>query len=169
MGSRQATFGNTQPTPSSVRHMTVVRERDRGHVNAFLESHHPLGQVPGWLACWSARYADSIVALVVIGRPAARTLDDGTTVSINRYALRDDRPANTGSWLIGQVRPWCRLEGYDRLIAYAGVSGEFGTVYSAAGFECCSVTTADGSGWTNRDDRVEHADYRRRRWEYSLQ
>jgi hypothetical protein len=149
--------------------LKLVRERERQPVNEFLEQRHPLGSVPGWKACFSARYKDSIVAIVVVGRPVARAADDGTELSITRYCRRDDRPANTGSWLIARARQWPRLEGYEAISAHAGVAGNYGTVYEAAGFEVVDVTVADGSGWlTHGDDRETWDDYERRKWAYQL-
>jgi hypothetical protein len=56
------------------------------------------------------------------------------------------------------------------MIAYAGVAGNFGTVYSAAGFELdYEEEEADGSGWQNRENRDSCEDYMRKRWSYSLQ
>lgn len=157
------------PRPSSVGDLQFVRERSRKTVNAFLERWHPLGTVPGWKACFSARYADSIVAVVIVGRPVGRHSDDGAELSITRFARRDDRPDNTGSWLIARGRQWARLEGYETLTAHAGVAGNHGTVYEAAGFECTDVSQVDGSGWQSREDRDEWADYQRRKWSYDLQ
>lgn len=168
--SDQSTSGLVQPpTPSSVDDLTLTRERSRQPVNAFLEHRHPLGAVPGWKACFSARYKDSIVALVVLGRPVARMADDGSELSITRFCRRDDRPANTGSWLIARARNWAALEGYDTLSAHSGVAGNYGTVYEAAGFECADVTMADGKGWLSQgDDRDTWDDYERRKWVYEL-
>jgi len=152
-------------TPNSVNELELTRERTRQPVNEFLEQRHPLGSVPGWKACFSGRYRDSIVAVVVVGRPVSRAADDGTELSITRYARRDDRPDNTGSWLIARARDWTRLEGYETLTAHAGVAGNYGTVYEAAGFECRDVTMADGSGWLSQgDDRDTWNDYERRKW-----
>lgn len=154
-----------QPTASSTDDLVLTRERERMPVNEFLEQRHPLGSVPGWKACFSARYQDSIVAVVVVGRPVAREADAGTELSITRYCRRDDRPANTGSWLIARARNWARLEGFDTLSAHAGVAGNYGTVYEAAGFECVDITAADGSGWlTQGEDRETWDDYERRKW-----
>lgn len=185
------------PTPPSISHCALVRERDKHRVNEFLEMRHPLGGVPGWKACFSARYRDSIVALVVIGRPVSTHSDDGTELSITRYCRRDDRPANTGSWLIARARQWAYLEGYETLSAHAGVAGNFGTTYEAAGFvlDCphcdwtghsnglsdgetegdtcpdCGrrpVAHADGDTWTHRPNRKSWDDYERRKWVYQL-
>lgn len=154
-----------QPSPSSVGDLVLTRERDRQPVNGFLEQRHPLGSVPGWKACFGARYRDSIVAVVVVGRPVARTADDGTELSITRFCRRDDRPANTGSWLIARARKWAELEGYETLSAHAGVAGNYGTVYEACGFDVGDVRMADGSGWLSQgDDRETWDDYKRRKW-----
>lgn len=153
------------PTASSTDSLQLVRERDKALVNEFLEQRHPLGGVPGWKACFGARYRDSLVAVVVVGRPVARMADDGTELSITRYCRRDDRPANTGSWLIARARNWARLEGYDTITANSGVAGNYGTVYEAAGFECQQIRQADGEGWLSQgDDRETWDDYERRKW-----
>ena len=155
----------TPPSASSVDDLTVTRERSRNTVNSFLQRHHPLGTTQFWHACFGARYQGVLVACVVLERPSARMLDDGTVVELTRLGLRDDRPANTGSWLIARARQWADLEGFDRLIAYAGVAGNRGTVYEAAGFNCDDIAQADGSGWTTHsDDRRTWDDYERRRW-----
>lgn len=157
------------PVAPSVDDLELCRERKRAPVNEFLEQRHPLGGVPGWKACFSARYRDMIVAVVVVGRPTARMADDGTELSITRFCRRDDRPDNTGSWLIARARQWTYLEGYDAITAHAGVAGNYGTVYEAAGFECTGITMADGQGWlTQGDDRETWDDYERRKWECEL-
>lgn len=158
------------PTPPNLDALSLTRERERQPVNEFLEQRHPLGSVPGWKACFGARYRDSLVAVLVVGRPVSRVADDGTELSITRYCRREDRPANTGSWLIGQAREWARLEGFDTLTAHAGVAGNYGTVYEAAGFEVSDITAADGTGWlTQGEDRETWEDYERRKWAYELQ
>lgn len=157
------------PAAASVDDLALVRERERKPVNEFLEQRHPLGDVPGWKACFSARYQDSLVAVVVLGRPVARMADDGTELSITRFCRRDDRPDNTGSWLIARARRWARLEGFDTLSAHAGVAGNYGTVYEATGFEVTDVTMADGKGWLSQgDDRETWDNYERRKWTYDL-
>lgn len=153
------------PAAPSVDALELVRERTKQPVNEFLEQRHPLGGVPGWKACFSGRYQDSIVGLVVVGRPTARMADDGTELSITRFCRRDDRPANFGSWLIARARTWAELEGFDSITAHAGVAGNPGTVYEAAGFDIEEVRMADGSGWLRHGgDRETWDDYERRKW-----
>jgi len=107
---------------------------------------------------------------LVLFAPVALLADDGTEISISRFARRGDRPANTGSWIIARAREWCRLEGYDTLSAHAGVSGNYGTTYKATGFSVDGEpVVADGDGWTSHgDDRETWDDYERRKWEYDL-
>lgn len=156
------------PSPGSTDDLELVRERTKRPVNEFLEQNHPLGGVPGWKAAFSARYRDSIVAVVVLGRPVARADDDGSELSITRFARRGDRPDNTGSWLIARARQWARLEGYDTLSAHAGVAGNYGTVYEAAGFECVRDVQDTSERWNSREGRKTFGEYRRRKWEYDL-
>jgi len=156
------------PSPASLKDLELTRERGRKEVNNFLERNHPQGDVPGWLACFGARYQGHLVGCVVVGRPVARNLDNGDVIEIRRIGIREDRPANMASWLVARSRKWAALEGYERMITYAGVAGNYGTVYEAAGFTCDQTTSADGSGWTNRKERDNWEDYERRRWSYEL-
>lgn len=158
----------TPPAAASVDDLSLVRERTQRPVNEFLEQRHPLGSVPGWKACFSARHGDMLVAVVVLGRPVSRQADDGTELSITRFCRRDDRPMNTGSWLIARARQWAYLEGYDTLSAHAGVAGNYGTVYEATGFQCVKLDTANGRGWLSREGRGSWDDYERRKWVYDL-
>jgi len=165
--SNQSVISNP-PSPSSVNHLELSRERSRKQVNQFLNRVHPRGEVPGWKACFGARYQGYLVACLVVGRPNSKYSDDGNTLEINRFGIRDDRPANTGSWLISRVVRWAELEGFNRMITFAGVSGEKGTVYQASGFDLIETTISDGSSWTYREDRDSWDDYKRRKYELTL-
>lgn len=150
--------------------LELVAERGEGSrtlVNRFLEAvGHPRGGVQFWHFAWTARTGDSIVAAIVLERPSSRHQDDGDTVEITRLAARPERPHNTCSWLIARARKWADLSGYDRILAYAGIGDNYGTVYEAAGFEQeGDAVVSDGSGWTTQDEtRDTWADYERRRW-----
>lgn len=159
------------PTPTSVTDLAVSRERSRSEVNNFLEADivgHQLGSVPGWKAAFGARYDDELIAVCVLGRPVARHIDADEVISISRFATLPTRPANTGSWLIARARNWARLEGYHKMIAYAGVAGNYGTIYEAAGFELVKEDNARGDSWNSREDRRTVSEFTRRKWEYIL-
>lgn len=159
------------PAPDSVADLNLSRERSRTEVNNFLEADivsHQLGSVPGWKAAFGARYDEELVAVCVLGRPVARHIDADEVISISRFAAVPTRPANTGSWLIARARRWARLEGYQKLIAYAGVAGNYGTIYEASGFELRKVDEARGDNWNSRENRRSVSDFTRRKWEYVL-
>lgn len=157
------------PEPPSVGHMAFVRERGDGartRVNQFLDHPvvgHELGGIQGWKAAWSARYKDYTIAVIVLGRPA-RNVSDSSEISVTRMAAHPHRPANTGSWMLAKARTWARLEGYDRIAAHAGIGGNAGTVYKAAGFEQVKAEWANGGGYANRPGRAVRPDYLRRKW-----
>ena len=169
--TEEARHGMTLPTAQSVNDLTLTRERKKKPVNVFINEFHELGPLHIWKACFAARYRGNIVGVVVLKRPASPAVDDGHTISIARFATRPDRPANTGSWLIAKARTWAVLEGWDEMIAYAGVADNRGVVYSAAGFKCendDNPAKGGGDGWTNRDGREELPEYEKRKWTYNL-
>jgi GNAT superfamily N-acetyltransferase len=161
-------YGWSIPSPPDVGSLTLTRERERQPVDAFVNQWHTLELGPGWKACFGARYRDRLVAVCVIGRPKGRHADDGTELAITRYCARPDAPQNTGSWLIAQARDWARLEGYDTISAHAGVAGNLGNIYQAAGFDLVDESEADGDNWTSRRGRSGHGNYTRRKYVYEL-
>lgn len=159
------------PTPTSVDDLRLTRERSRSEVNDFLDAEvvgHELGSVPGWKAAFGARFDDELVAVCVLGRPVARHIDADEVISISRFAALPTRPANTGSWLIARAREWARLEGYRKMIAYAGVAGNYGTIYEASGFELAKKDEAQGDSWNSRENRRTVPDFTRRKWKCML-
>jgi hypothetical protein len=153
--------------PSSVAQLQLTRERSRNEINEFLESdpvNHKLGGVPGWKAAFGARYNSELIAVCVVGRPVARMVDADKEISITRFGAKPKRPANTGSWLIARARNWAYLEGFERISAHAGVAGNEGTMYAAAGFELVREEPADGDSWQSREDRNTVENFTRRKW-----
>jgi hypothetical protein len=156
------------PTPPSVDDLSVTRERERRPVEAFVHRWHSLELGPGWKACFGARYHNQLVAVCVVGRPKARHADDGSELAITRYCSRPDAPHNTGTWLIAKARDWAKLEGYSSISAHAGVEGNRGDIYRAAGFDLVDESEADGNNWTSRRGRTGHGNYTRRKYVYEL-
>lgn len=160
-----------RPKPNSVSDLDLTRERSRTEINQFLQSdsvNHKLGSVPGWKAAFGARYDGELIAVCVLGRPVARRIDHSRVISISRFGSLPTRPENTGSWLIGQSRVWARLEGFRKIIAYAGAAGNYGTIYDAAGFDLEKIDESSGDGWENRKDRQGISKFTRRKWVYEL-
>lgn len=169
--SERARYGMEMPTPPSTDDLSLSRERKKKPVNVFLSELHELGPVHAWKACFAARYRGSIVGVCLLSTPTSRYLDDGDTIELQRFCTRPDRPANTGSWLIAKARKWAALEGYDEMIAYAGIAGNRGVVYDGSGFVCVNGNDpgqGGGDGWTNRDGRTPIDVYEKRKWTYDL-
>jgi hypothetical protein len=64
--------------PSSVKNLTLTRERSRNEVNKFLENNrvdHKLGGTNGWLACFGGRHNGNLYGVCVISRPTSRHMD----------------------------------------------------------------------------------------------
>ena len=160
----------------STSHLSLRAERGSGaraRVNGFLKHpavayrHDPVTK-PFRIAL-TATYRGRETAMAVLGRPSGRHNADGRTVELYRFAAHPDRPANTGSWLLSHCCAWSRLEGYDRLLTYAGVQNDNeGTMYQAAGFELMDTTTADRSEWQSREGRTGGGTYQKRRYQRVL-
>jgi hypothetical protein len=95
-------------------------------------------------------------------------VDEDKEISITRYGSRPETPSNAGSWLIARARKWAFLEGYQRISAHAGVAGNKGTIYSAAGFKLVREEKARGDSWESREGRSSVDDFVRRKWIYKL-
>lgn len=179
-------------TPRRCGDLTVERTRSLKDVNRFLDHpalvSHDLGGTDFPVAMFAARspHDGSIVGVCVLKKPSARALDDwqdggphnggsGTRIEVARLACRVDRPRNTASWLLAKAARWADQQGFDVIQAYAGMAGNRGTCYDAAGFDQQHVEPdADGSAWNSADDRdgrvfvADGGEWTRRRWERQL-
>ena len=168
------------PAPPSCSALTVRQVSGAGsrtRINRFLEGgpdglvDHSLGGVHVWKAAFAAEYQGETIAALVLSTPASPHANPDEELVISRLACHPVRPQNTSSWFIARVRDWAREQGFQRLIAFAGVGGNDGTCYEAAGFSHQETVWADGSGWTNRGGRQEVASgrrWRRSKWVYDL-
>lgn len=168
------------PTPPSCSALNVEQVSGGGsriRINEFLEGgpdglvDHSLGGVHIWKAAFAAKYQGETIAVLVLSTPASPHADPDEELVISRLACHPVRPPNTSSWFIARARDWARERGYQRLVAFAGVGGNDGTCYEAAGFSHQETVWADGSGWTNRDGRQEVVNgrrWRRSKWVYDL-
>jgi len=100
---------------------------------AFLEVwHRHLGPPRGHKFSLGLRDADGVlVAVAIVGRPAARALDDGQTVEVTRLA--SDGTPNACSKLLGAAARAARALGYRRLVTYTRAE-ETGASLRAAGW-----------------------------------
>lgn len=127
----------------------------RRTVNRFLDSvDHQLGRVHAWKAAFVARDgAGDIASACVVWHYHPR--QNGEELCVTRLANRGDAPVNTSSWMLAKVREWARSRGYDTLATYAGVDGNSGTCYRAAGFEAeGDPVTRESVDWSSAQDEV---------------
>lgn len=112
----------------------------RDEANAFVAEHHRhLPPVPGHLFAIAAAELGRICGVVIVGRPVARTLDDGVTVEVTR--LCTDGTPHACSFLYGAARRAAFALGYKRIGTYI-LAHEPGTSLQAAGWRCLGETRA---------------------------
>ena len=83
---------------------------------------------------------DEIRGVAIVGRPVARSLDDGFTADVARVAVLEDTP-NACSKLYAACWRAARAMGYRKLITYV-LDTEPGTSVLAAGWKCVAKTKA---------------------------
>lgn len=105
-----------------------------------------------------------IAGVIIVGRPNARSLDDGWTLEATRNCT--DGTKDAASFLYGAAAKATFALGYTKLITYTGKS-EPGTSLRAAGFKV--VAEVKGRSWScksrPRIDKTPHQD--KLRWELS--
>lgn len=152
------------PEPKGIDNLRFEKIEGRGsrkEVNAFLEGYedgcvdHACGGVHHWKAAFVARYEGHIIAALVLAPPQNGVLAaEGDEIVISRIACHPARPQNTSSWMIARARDWAERSGYRRIAALAGVDGNRGTCYRAAGFDAVDGVSdyVDGKGniWYKR-------------------
>lgn len=87
-------------------------------------------------------HMDTIVGVAIVGRPVARTLDDGWTLEVTRVAT--DGTKNACSALYASAWRAARAMGYQRLITYT-LPSEGGASLRAAGWR--TVHRTKGGNW----------------------
>lgn len=112
---------------------------------------------------------DLLVGVVLVGRPLARAMDDGTTLEVTRCATSPAAPKGAGGKLYAQARRAAHALGYTRLITTT-LQSESGASLRGAGFVQQELL-APRSGWDcNARKRLRGAldGTGKIRWEVSL-
>lgn len=101
--------------------------------SAFIELHHRHHKPPtgAKFALGVADEAGELRGVITVGRPIARSYDDGLTAEVNRSAT--DGCPNANSALYGAAWRVCQAMGYRRLITYTQ-AGESGASLLGAGW-----------------------------------
>jgi len=108
---------------------------------AEFHSHHDPPQ--GWKFGTAVYKDEALVGVIMVGRPVARMLDNGTCLEVIRCCT--DGTSNVASLLYSRARKAAFALGYSRLITYT-LASESGHSLKAAGWIC--VGPAGGGSWT---------------------
>jgi hypothetical protein len=92
-----------------------------------------------------ALLGETLVGVVIIGRPVARMRDDGFTLEVTR--LCTDGTKNASSFLYGRAARACFALGYKRIGTYI-LETEPGTSLNAAGWKL--IGSAGGGSWARQ-------------------
>ena len=99
-----------------------------------------------------AVYGDVMVGVAIVGRPVARTLQDGLTAEVTRLCVHDDAPKNTCSFLYGRCwRIWQQMGG-KRLVTYT-LQSESGASLRGVGWKVAAEVKPSNVGWDRGDRR----------------
>ncbi len=111
--------------------------------NTFVAQHHRHHKpMPGHKFSIGAALGEDIVAVAIVGRPVARSLDDGLTLEVNRLA--SDGTRNACSFLLGACARAAFALGYKRIGTYT-LQSEPGQSLRAAGWS--NVREIRGRSW----------------------
>ncbi len=132
-------------------HIVPVRFAD---ACGFITEHHRHHGAPlGMKFCLGVADGEKLVGVAIVGRPVARSFDNGQTLEVNRTAT--DGTPNANSMLYGAAWRAAKALGYDRLITYTQES-ESGSSLRAAGWRVIAERPAR-PGWSvpsrPREDR----------------
>jgi hypothetical protein len=110
----------------------------------FVAAHHRHHKPPiGMKFCLGVAKDETLVGVAIVGRPVARSYDNGKTLEVNRTAT--DGTPNANSMLYGAAWRAAKAMGYDRLITYTQ-KGETGASLRAAGWTVIGERTPR-AGW----------------------
>lgn len=112
---------------------------------AFVAAHHRHHKPPrGMKFALGVAVGPTLVGVALVGRPVARSYDDGLTLEVNRTCTDGTRNAN--SMLYGAAWRVAKALGYYRLITYTQ-DGESGSSLAGAGWKVVGARPPRG-GWS---------------------
>ena len=103
---------------------------EAAHFVGLHHRHHP--PPAGHKFSISVAIGDEVVGVAIVGRPVARSFDDGWTLEVSRSCTKG-APQNANSMLYGAAWRAAKALGYRRLITYT-LASESGASLRAAGW-----------------------------------
>lgn len=132
------------------------------------EHHYTRRTPPGYVVALEFLSDGGRVGAMLLGRPAARSLDQDKVLELTRMYFVDEDPRNTESHGLAMMRRFVRtwLPQIRLLLAYSDpAQGHAGTVYEADGWAQFGHTThKSGYGWRSRPNRNEDPVTPKLRW-----
>jgi hypothetical protein len=117
----------------------------------FIDQHHRHHKAPVGSIFQIGLVKDcDLVGVIMVGRPVARSLDDGLTAEVNRNCVIEGVKNGT-SMLLGAAARAARELGYLYIITYT-LDFEGGASLRAVGWKRDSEHTSN-NGWNNRKNR----------------
>lgn len=147
--------------------MLTVQPITLREARAFVTRVHRHHKAPqGGLFAVAASEGDVVRAVVIVGKPVARMLDDGWTAEVTRLA--SDGARNACSLLYAAAWRAARSMGYRRLVTYI-LKEEDGTSLRAAGWRL--IGEAGGGKWSRvgRPRVDDHPTQLKLRWEAGIE
>ena len=130
---------------------------------AFIEAHHRHHQPPqGWKFGIAVNDGEKVVGVVTVGRPVAKTRDDGLTLEVTRCCT--DGTQNAASMLYGAAWRAAKAMGYRRLITYT-LATEPGTTLRASGWKTLGVRRSGSWDAPSRRRVDKHPTCQKQLWE----
>lgn len=84
----------------------------------FINDYHRHNVAPiGWKFGIGLKCKDKLIGVICVGRPIARSLDNGITAEVIRSCVLDNYP-NANSMLYGAAWRACKAMGYKKMITY---------------------------------------------------
>ena len=115
----------------------------------FIIAHHYLGYAPLGCEFPLGIFTDNtMIGVMMYGRPAARYEDNKKTLELRRMVLFET-PKNSESKALSLAEKWIKQHtNYERLIAYSDIEhGHIGTIYKAANWVCLGIASGGGLPW----------------------
>lgn len=136
--------------------------------NKFVYDHHRhLDDAEGQLWAIALMDEDTLVGVLIAGRPSSGALQRQSCIEITRCCvLEDERYRNGGSMLYGRARRIAQAFGWSRVITY-NLPTESGASLRGAGFEIKARTKGGSWDRKKRRRRDDHPTCPKNRWESS--
>ncbi|MEL6741189.1 MAG: XF1762 family protein [Planctomycetota bacterium] len=126
------------------------------------EHHRHLKSRSAGMFALAAADGGDIVAVMVLGRPKARAIDDGWTLEVSRLAAIEGH-ANACSWMLGRARRIAGEMGFRRVVTYTRLD-EPGSSLRASGFRQLGTTRGGQWGRQGRERSAAEDASPKRRW-----